>query len=324
MLLGFSLDVFDKSVKDYLDSLIRKLGYDPQELFPLIEVAIGEAKKSASEDVEELAHKRGVPIALFMRSITLTRSIIKEYAYAYIYGVLAQAKKFKSAYESICSYSSIFLVGAGLSFESGIPLTSVLNDLLELYAKNYDELRRDKQKCKSFKLEFKRICYRKKVGTSHRLIALNFPEHILEIICLNWDNLIEMAARALGKEIPKINEDVVTTGERYLWKFHGDVENIKDDNIKGKGGWVFPDEKGYVFNNFFTYIKEKGLLGIMFTFVIVGYSEREKEIYDGIIKTFGEKRPTFRVGLDLERLHDKNYIVGPADFILKKILPLQL
>jgi hypothetical protein len=81
-----------------------------------------------------------------------------------------------------------------------------------------------------------------------------------------------------------------------------------------------------VFNNFSKYVEEKGLLNSIFTFVIVGYSEKERNIYKKIIETFEKKpkRPTFRVGLDLKRLHDKNYIVGPADFVLKNILPLQL
>jgi hypothetical protein len=255
----------------------------------------------------------------------ILRSKIEEHAYAYVHGVLSQSKKWKSAHECIRSYCSIFLVGAGLSFESGIPLTKVLKDILEFCgANNYDELRKDEQKCKKFKLEFKRVCDEKNVGTSHKLIALNFPRYILEIICLNWDNLIERAAKELGREIHKIHEDVAVVGERHLWKFHGDVENIKTDNVKGKGGWVFPNEGGYVFNNFIKYIEEKGLLKRMFTFVIVGYSEREEEIYGKIIKSFEKRRPTFRVGLDLKRLHEENYIVGPADFVLKEILPLQL
>jgi hypothetical protein len=269
--------------------------------------------------VEDLIKKGIFPLPRILKGD------IAKYAFYYVYGALGQSKKFKSARDDICSYDSIFLVGAGLSFESGIPLTKVLKELLEFCgANNYDELRKDEQKCEKFKLEFKRICDKKNVGTSHKLIALNFPKHILEIICLNWDNLIERAAKELGREIHKINEDVAVVGERHLWKFHGDVENIKTDNVKGKGEWVFPDEGGYVFNNFIKYIEEKGLLKRMFTFVIVGYSEREEEIYEKIIKSFEKRRPTFRVGLDLKRLHEENYIVGSADFVLKEILPLQL
>ena len=65
----------------------------------------------------------------------------------------------------------------------------------------------------------------------------------------------------------------------------------------------------------------------IFTFIIVGYSEHEKEIYDKIIKCFEESpgpRPTYRVGLDLASLHDPHYAVGPSDYILQRILPISL
>jgi hypothetical protein len=311
----FSLDIFDSPVKDHLYFIVKSLGHDPHELLPVIEVAIKRAKELIRKPEE----------SIFYPQIIMYKII--EEALRYILGVLSQSEKFASAYKRIRSYSSIFLVGAGLSFESNMPLSDTLEDLLKFCGvENYDELRKNKKKCLKFKQEFKKICNKKSVGTSHKLIAHNFPKYILEIICLNWDNLIERAAKELGKVINKINEDVAVTGERYLWKFHGDVDNIKKDNVKGKGGWVFPDEEGYVFNNFSKYVEEKGLLNSIFTFVIVGYSEKERNIYKKIIETFEKKpkRPTFRVGLDLKRLHDKNYIVGPADFVLKNILPLQL
>jgi hypothetical protein len=310
---NFSLDVFDKPVKRFLEQQIRELGYDPRELLPVIEVAIEEAKKLVHEEKVLLPPR-------------ILRSRIEEHAYAYIHGVLSQSKKWKSAHECIRSYCSIFLVGAGISFESGIPLTKVLKDLVKFCgAEDYDELRRDREKCLRFKLEFKKICDKKHVGTSHKLIAKNFPEFILEIICLNWDNLIERAAKELGKSIHKVNEDVAVRDERYLWKFHGDIENIKESNIKGKGGWVFPNEGGYVFNCFLDYIKRTELKNRMFAFIIVGYSEGEKEIYENIIRHFEKEppRPTFRIGLNLKRLGEENYIVGPADFILKQVLPIK-
>lgn len=48
---------------------------------------------------------------------------------------------------------------------------------------------------------------------SHKSIAQNFPNHIFEIICLNWDNLIERAFRELNKEVPKINKETLCMGE---------------------------------------------------------------------------------------------------------------
>jgi hypothetical protein len=317
------LNVFDKPVKDWLSNRVKELGYDSKELLPLIEVAVEQSKVKVKEEIKERVEREG----FIMLEPVILGNIVKEYAYTYIYGALSQTKKFNSARERVRSYSSIFLVGAGISFESGVPLTILLNDLLRFCsAKDYAELRSNSQKCKKFKLEFKRVCDTKNPSASHKLIALNFPQHILEIISLNWDNLIERAARELGKEIPKVNEDVEIrpSNTGYLWKFHGDVENIKDDNVKGRGGWVFPDEDGYVFNNFKEYVKIKGLLERMFVFVIAGYSEKEENIYNQIISIFQKDRPTYRVGLDLKRLHEEFYIVGPAEFVLKQILPIQL
>lgn len=314
--LSSSLDVFDEFIKNYLEPQIRDLGYEPSELLPVINVAIEESKRSLSGIISK---------GKLLQPPSLLRMEIAKEAYRYIRGVLSQSKKWNSALQRIRSYRSIFLVGAGISFESGIPLTRVLSDLLKFCrAKNYDELRGDEEKCYEFKLKFKEICNNKRPSASHKLIALNFPDYILEIICLNWDNLIERAFRENNKPVPKVNEDRhPVSNKRYLWKFHGDVENIKKDNIRGEGGWVFPDEGGYVFNSFLDYIKKSRLTESMFTFVIVGYSENEKVIYKEVIKRFERKpqRPTFRIGLDLKRLHKKNYIVGPSDFILKKILP---
>ena len=43
-----------------------------------------------------------------------------------------------------------------------------------------------------------------------------------------------------------------------------------------------------------------------------------------IIDSFEKKprRPTYRIGLELEYLEDDHYVVGPSDFILQKILPI--
>jgi len=310
---NYSLDVFDEPVKKALEKQIKDLGYNPRELLPVMEVAIEEAKK--------IVDKEKIPL-----STRILRAEIEKHAYTYIHGVLKQSKKWKLARECIRSYCSVFLVGAGISFESGVPLTKCLEDLLKFCgAKDYDDLRIDEKKCYNFKSEFRKICDRKDVGASHKLIVKNFPKFILEIICLNWDNLIERAAKELGKSINKVNEDVAVRDERHLWKFHGDIENIKRSNIKGKGGWIFPNEGGYVFNCFLDYIKRTELENSMFTFIIVGYSEGEEKIYDNIISHFEKKipRPTFRIGLNLKRLGEEKYIVGPADFILKQVLPIE-
>jgi hypothetical protein len=79
---------------------------------------------------------------------------------------------------------------------------------------------------------------------------------------------------------------------------------------------------GHIFDSFNSYTANPGGLNdTLFTIVIVGYSEQDKRI-SVIIQAFEKypPRPTFRVGLNLEHLHEDRYIVGPAGFVLPKIL----
>jgi hypothetical protein len=308
---GF-LDVFDKPVRKFLEDQIENIGYSPPDISPIVDVAICAAKGLVHEE------------EYFLPSQIL-RYKIGEHALNYVRGVLAQSKKLKNIHERLRSYGSIFLVGAGISFESGIPLVAILNDLLAFCeVKDFRELRKHNDKCQKFKSEFKKICDGKQPKHSHELIVLNFPEHIKEIICLNWDNLIEKNASMNKRDISKINEDNKVNGVHHLWKFHGDIDNIEKDNKKGEGGWVFPDEKGHVFECFIKYVQAIGLTSSLFTFIIVGYSEKEEEICNRIIQCFEEipPRPTYRIGLDLSRLREDNYIVGPSDYVLREILPI--
>ena len=307
------LNVFDKPVKDFLTDELKKMGYDPSEF----EVVFDAAIRSAKEMIHESETSLPSPIL---------RSKLGEHSFNYLRGVLSQTEKLSGAHKRIKSYGSVFLVGAGISFESGMPLSDILGDILRFCkAGSYDELRNDSDKCLRFKNEFRKICLSKAPGQSHKSMALNYPKHIWEIVCLNWDNLIERGASEIGKSVSKVNEDRIPVGKSHLWKFHGDVELIGKDNERGKGGWVLPDEKGYVFDCFAEYIKTSGLGSSIFTFLIVGYSEKEEEIYNAIIDQFEDKppRPTYRIGLDLSRLKEDNYIVGPSAFVLKEILPLK-
>jgi hypothetical protein len=304
------LDMYDIPVRSFLQEELRNIGYDPVEFGVVIDVALREAKGLVT------THD-------MIQPSTILRGKISGHALIYLQGILSQSKKFTDTLKRINAYGSVFLVGAGISFESGMPLSDILDDLLRFCkSKNYEDLRKDKSKCLKFKSEFQKLCANKEPGRSHEMLALNFPKNIFEIICLNWDNLIEKGAIKFEKGISKINEDNLPTTKSHLWKFHGDVENIKKDNSRGRGGWIFPDENGYVFDCFKQYVKNNPMLSSIFTFVIVGYSEREEEIYSSIIESFEESppRPTIRVGLDLSRLKEDFYIVGPSAFVLEKIL----
>lgn len=307
-----SLYIYAEPVKRALVSYVKEHGYSASQLEPIINCSIDETIES-TPDLDETLSPR------------ILRQRIESKSKVYIDAVLSQTKTCHSCRERIKAYSSIFLIGAGLSYNSDMPLANILNDVLNFCrVSNWDELRGDSSKFLNFKKQFKTLCDRKSPSNSHKLIITNFPKYIYEIICLNWDDLFEKAAKSINVPINKQNEDKPATSERCLWKFHGDVENIKDDNKKGQGGWVLPDEDGYVFDSFQQYLVQTRLKEKLFSFVIVGYNENEEVIYNQIVSLLEKDppRPTYRIGLDLKNLHKDNYIVGTAEFVLNKILPI--
>ncbi|MEM3871221.1 MAG: SIR2 family protein [Nitrososphaeria archaeon] len=299
------LNFLDDSIYNELKSCIEQLKEDPKKLEPLIREAIKQSKEEAKNEVTI-----GDPFPVVF-------GILIKRAWNYVRGVLGQTKKWQEARELIKIYGSIFLVGSGFSFESNMPLSKHLKVILKkIGVKNWNVLRKNPKKFQKFKEYFADLVRKKNPGTSHKLVAKAFYEgKILEIICLNWDDLIEKAYREVaGIEFPKTqkivrDEDIQI--EHCIWKLHGDVENLEND-------FILPDEGGRVFNSLITRLNS--LAKKMYIFVIVGYSESEENIYTKIIGKLERTVETYRVGLDLSRLNDSYYIVGPSDFVLEKIL----
>jgi hypothetical protein len=229
----------------------------------------------------------------------------------------------------------ILIIGAGFSFEAGIPLTKHLSLVLKpmgFEVKEYEDIKeafrkisQDKDKEKEFKERF--ILYLKeglqrreiKITEAHEIVIKKFgDDRILEILCLNWDNLLEICYKKLtGNKIPKINRENVSIQEdtflHYLWKFHGDVEDPDYE-------WIYPGTKGRVFSNFKKYLeflikqRKYTLCGL-----VVGYSELDEEM-GNVIEMIEKSFVLFRVGMDM-RLFNKyeNYILAPARWILPQI-----
>jgi hypothetical protein len=317
------LDVYDITLREDLFSYLKEIIKEKAKDFkPLIECAITEAKKVINTDPTY----KTIPEKEEEKIIKILKSRAKSYIKAVLKQFEANGKVMK-VYENIKAYSSVFLVGAGLSYESNLPLAQILDSILKFVgAKDYQELQVNQKlnhKSQKFKLVFKeKYDIEAHPGRSHELIALNFPEYIKEVICLNWDNLIEKAFKECNKKIEKINKDDnikvkvkdINKGG-YLWKFHGDVEDIDYD-------WIFPNHPGRVFKNFIHYYtRNEWLKDNLFVFVIVGYSEKEKNISDNVIKLLEKRRKhvTYRIGLEFKRFHHKNYIFGPADVVLELI-----
>lgn len=92
----------------------------------------------------------------------LIRAELEYIALGYVIAVLSQDKIIRELHRLINVYGSIFVVGAGISFETGIPLTIELEHILHFCgAKTYSELRVDENKCRIFKKVFKDVCDKK-------------------------------------------------------------------------------------------------------------------------------------------------------------------
>ena len=177
-------DIHRIPAKEYLVSKVTEIGYDPSTLDPIMERALIEGIKEVEELVKD---GNSLPWDPDMLQV-----YIKQHSLVFVKAVLQQNKKWDKLHDSIKAYRSIVIVGAGLSFESEIPLTRTLNDLLTFCSSSdFEELRKKNENCLRFKHQFKTMCNNKSPSTSHLTLAKSFHKHIFEIICLNWDNLIE-------------------------------------------------------------------------------------------------------------------------------------
>ncbi len=306
------LEPFRDAIIDELRNYIKFTKHKVEDLDPILTSIVDKT----FEDFE----REGKSLSGLNQTLILVDLIID--AKHLLSAVLSQSKKLEAVKHKILTYGSVFVVGAGLSTESKVFTTSDLEDVLRFVkAKNFEELRANDTKCFEFKKKIEVILKGKKPGKSHKIIARNFPENIREIVDLNWDNLLEIALTELGKSNVKINKDIIVSSPNHLWKFHGDVNEFDRTNVPGKLGWVFPDENGYVFDHFMEYVADQRLNEDLFTIIIVGYSESEKEVKKVINSLeLDPPRPTYRIGMNLGLFHDQGYIVGPSAYVLPRIL----
>ena len=295
----------------YMEGYIKQINEDLPSISPILDSVFDKAKFYGLTNLKGHNLKPALMLK-FIRDNSLT--LLK--------AILRQTLKFKDAKHHIDVEKAVFVIGAGFSSESGAPMSIDLNDILRFVgASDFAELRRDLSKCFKFKKQFQILINRSNPGLSHNLIAVSFPSKVIEIICLNWDNLIERAFKALGKSPRKINKETKVEGRNHLWKFHGDIEEFNDNNWVGNLGWVFPDEEGYVLKCFKDYLSHYGLSSELFSLFIVGYSEKDiqvKKVIDELETS--PQRPTYRIGIEIDKLHDDFYLLGPSPYVLTRIL----
>ncbi len=309
--LNLIFEEYRRPVVKYMENYIIQIKEDPQSISPILDRVFDEAKIYGLTNLKGHNFRPALMLKYIQdNSLTLLKAILR------------QTSKFKDAKHHINVEKAIFVIGAGFSYESGAPMRTDLDDILRFVGvSDFAELRGDLPKCFQFKKQFQTLINRSNPGLSHNLIAASFPSNVIEIICLNWDNLIERAFKALGKSPKKINKESEVNERSHLWKFHGDIEEFNDHNQAGNLGWVFPDEGGYVFECFKDYLSRYSISSELFSLFIVGYSEKDDQVNKVIAELeMKPQRPTYRIGIEIDKLHDDFYLLGPSPFILSRIL----
>ena len=303
-----SIEALRGSTVRFLKNYLTNIRENLENLEPILHRIFDQVKEKYSEEDKTIGKLNP----------SLQLKTVEEYSRTFLQAILGQHTKMSAAKQKIDVEGAIFIAGAGLSFESGMPLSNELKDILRFCgAIDYVDLRNDPKKCYKFKKVFREMLDKKSPGISHQLIAENFPNKIKEIIRLNWDDLVEKDIRGLPKEFKKVNKNIHVASRGNLWKFHGDVEEFDENNVVGNLGWVFPDEDGYVFKYFEKYMSEQGINEEFFSVFVVGYSEEDKRV-KRVIETLENSppRPTFRIGMNLGKIQEDQYLLGPSPYIL--------
>jgi hypothetical protein len=197
---------------------------------------------------------------------------------------------------------SIFIIGAGFSYDSYAPLLqetegiacSTLYDLGEsnprgLYRTNerraWQAISRDWQ---VFQRRMAFLLGPKVPSEQHLILAELFHDrHIIHIISFNWDDLVEKAYKTrYDNDIPKVAGEGLRS-DHALWKLHGDIANPDER-------WVLPFEEGRVFKT----LEEVALETVLPTF-IVGYREQESAVCERLIPVLEKRGGVSRIRPDL-------------------------
>lgn len=324
------LGYIDRRIRLKLKKIIkRELHRDPLDFDLQITYAIQFAKEEFKRLLET------APVIRDYEEITILRSSL-----SYILEVERQAnKKFPKLADLVKIYSSFFLIGAGLSFEAELPLNQHMLPLVvgtltlgnskrnwkkecfdpkvgQIKNECWKKIEENPQLFRAFKEEFKRIVDEKwkkrkknrRMFLTHEIMVKFFVnKYILALICLNWDNLLELEyKRQTGHDISKVTSEGVIKAHS-IWKLHGDVDDLK-------GHWVLLHRGGRIFNSLVEHIDSLKTPIL----VIIGYSEREINIANELIAKQETKRDTWRIRPDINPfLARENEIACTARYAMK-------
>jgi len=197
---------------------------------------------------------------------------------------------------------SIFVIGAGFSYDSYAPLLremegiacSVLWDLgIPEPRRLYHDDERKAWHCISgewhrFQNHVASALLPKEPSQQHLILAELFHEQkITHIVSFNWDDLIEKAYNKLYNEDITLISGEGTTSDHALWKLHGDI-------AKPDERWVLPFEDGRVFEA----LEQIASQTTLPTFVI-GYREQEEIVRSRLITPLENRAGITRIRPDL-------------------------
>lgn len=225
-------------------------------------------------------------------------------------------EKVRQLYNDMNVHSSILVIGAGASFEMGLPLYAQFPEMIwkvldefpnikvqmgykeEILAKkcigsdinlikeSFTYIEKSLEVCQRFKKIFCSICaeHSRQISNVHKVICQLIHENKIKlVISLNWDDLLEQAWEELyGTEI---NSEYT-----QLIKPHGDVRKIEEK-------WIFPNNPGFISQENLdvinSLVNEKPI-----SLVILGYSENDETIVKSVIEPISNVSETYRIAPD--------------------------
>ncbi len=202
----------------------------------------------------------------------------------------------------LTSNGSIFMIGAGFSYDSYAPLLREMegiacSTLYDLGVKDprtvYQTNEREAWGIISggWQIFQKHVAFMlspKEPSDQHLILAELFHTgHITHIVSFNWDDLVEKAYRRLyDTDIPKITKEDVES-EHALWKLHGDINNPEER-------WVLPFEEGKVFQAL-----RQIVLRITVPTISIGYREQEPVIREELFAVLENRGGITKIRPDL-------------------------
>lgn len=238
--------------------------------------------------------------------------------------------RLKSTFQA--NYKLLLIVGAGLSFESGLPLSAHLSYILrsmgysvesqEQVVEAFNSIDSSDEADRIFKMKFKGVLEDGGITPTkaHEILVSQFEnEKILEIICYNWDNLIEICHEDLtGRPIKKISSDAdcrKEDGEFYhaLWKLHGDVERLDDK-------WIYPGHDVPIppcLSAYCTFLSNQHSATLIV--ISIGCSESDKDVA-ALMDSLSRFCTIFRIGMDMRLFQrHRDYLLAPASWIIPQL-----